>query len=285
MDKDFAVFILSHGRPDNVVTYKTLQKQGYEGKIYIIVDNEDETVEEYKARFGNMVIVFDKLAISKTFDAGDNFLDRRAVIYARNASFQIAKDLKLKYFLQLDDDYTSFQYKFDQNYKYRERKCYSLKELFSAFVKYLKSINALTVCMAQNGDFIGGAGNKMFAQRITLHRKGMNTFFCSTERDFQFIGRINEDVNIYTRLGYVGKLILTVPNVAITQKPTQKNKGGMSELYLDSGTYVKSFYPIMYCPSFVRIMAMGDKHKRLHHTIAWDNAVPKILSEKYRLKR
>lgn len=284
MNKDFAVFILSHGRPDKMITYNTLKKQGYKGKIYIIVDNEDETVNEYKARFGDLVIVFDKLAVSKTFDIEDNFKERRGVVYARNASFQIAKDLGLKYFLTLDDDYTSFQYKFDKNYQYRERKVYSLDLLFKAFIKYLKSIDALTVCMAQNGDFIGGGQNKRFAQHITLHRKGMNTFFCSTERRFQFMGRINEDVNAYVYLGYLGKLFLTVPNVAISQKQTQKSAEGMTNLYLDFGTYVKSFYSIMLCPSFVKIMAMGDKHKRLHHSIAWDNAVPKILDERYKLK-
>ena len=31
----------------------------------------------------------------------------------------------------------------------------------------------------------------------------------------------------------------TIPFVALGQKTTQKNKGGMSELYIDSGTYVK----------------------------------------------
>lgn len=282
---DFAVFILTHGRPDRVVTYSTLKKQGYTGKVYFIVDDEDQTLPEYKARFGDSVIAFNKLEISKTFDIEDNFKERRGVVYARNVSFEIARKLKIKYFLQLDDDYTSFVYKFTKTYGYKERRILNLDRLFSAFLKYYKSINALTLCMAQNGDFIGGKQNKNFAQRVRLHRKGMNTFFCSVERPFQFLGRINEDVNMYVYLGYLGKLILTVPNVAIIQRTTQKNAEGMTNLYLDFGTYVKSFYSVMLCPSFVRIMAMGDKHKRLHHSIAWDNAVPKIMDERYRLKK
>ena len=40
IDEDFAVFILTHGRADNVKTYKTLKRFGYTGKIYIIIDNE-----------------------------------------------------------------------------------------------------------------------------------------------------------------------------------------------------------------------------------------------------
>ena len=111
---DFAVFILTHGRPDNVITYNTLQRQGYTGPLYIIVDNEDKTIDQYRKRFGERVIVFDKAAIAETFDEGDNFHDRRAVVYARNASFQIARNLGLTYFLQLDDDYREFKYRIDE---------------------------------------------------------------------------------------------------------------------------------------------------------------------------
>ena len=62
-NKNFAVFILSHGRPDNVITYKTLKKLRYKGKIYIIIDNEDKTQKKYYKNFGNKVIIFDKKAI------------------------------------------------------------------------------------------------------------------------------------------------------------------------------------------------------------------------------
>lgn len=62
-----------------------------------------------------------------------------------------------------------------------------------------------------------------------------------------------------------------------------KNAGGMTDLYLDSGTYVKSFYSVMYCPSAVKVAVMGgDAEKRLHHNISWNNCAPKILRENYR---
>ena len=51
-NKDFAVFILTHGRPDNVKTLSTLKKCGYTGKIYFIVDNEDKTIEQYQNNYG-----------------------------------------------------------------------------------------------------------------------------------------------------------------------------------------------------------------------------------------
>ena len=61
--------------------------------------------------------------------------------------------------------------------------------------------------------------------------------------------------------------------------------GGMTELYLDSGTYIKSFYSVMYCPSSVQVGTLIDHrspHPRLHHKINWSRTAPKIISEKHR---
>ena len=41
----FCVFILSHGRPDNVITLNTLRREGYTGPWYIVIDNEDKKGE------------------------------------------------------------------------------------------------------------------------------------------------------------------------------------------------------------------------------------------------
>lgn len=281
----FAVFILTHGRPNKVITYNTLRKQGYTGDVYIIVDNEDKTLDQYRQRYGDKVIVFDKAAVAQTFDEGDNFNDRRAVIYARNASFRIARDLGLDYFLQLDDDYTDFRFKFTAGLIYQHRALISdLDRLFAAILEYYKSIPALTIALAQGGDFQGGADSSN-VDRLWLKRKAMNTFFCSTARPFQFVGRVNEDVNTYVALGNRGGLFLTVFNAAIQQQTTQAGAGGMTEMYLDTGTYTKTFYTVMYAPSCVKVRQMGNTYPRIHHNVKWDCAVPRILSETYRKAR
>lgn len=281
MEKDkFAVLILTHGRPHKVVTFHALRQQGYTGNIYIVVDNEDKTIEDYRERFGDKVIVFDKQAIAKTFDEADNFNDRRAVIYARNASFEIAKQLGLDYFLQLDDDYTRFNFKFTDEFVYTEQKIFNLDRMFATILEYYKSIPALTIAMAQNGDFIGGAKGGA-AEKVWLKRKAMNTFFCSTQRPFRFFGRINEDVNTYVTLGNRGALFLTLFNAAIIQQSTQQSLGGMTELYLNQGTYIKTFYTVMYAPSCVKVYQMGYMHPRIHHRIQWEDAVPRILREEH----
>lgn len=203
MRDDFAVFILTHGRPGKVFTYKSLLRSGYTGKIFIVVDNEDATVEEYRLKYGDKVIEFNKLEVSKTFDNGDNFGDRRAIIYARNACWKIAESLGIKYFVQLDDDYQIFAYKFNERIEYIEKRILNLDRVFNILLEFYLKVPALSVAMAQNGDFIGG-WQGAWGQEIKLRRKCMNTFLCSTERPFQFVGRINEDVNTYTSMALRG---------------------------------------------------------------------------------
>lgn len=277
---DFAVFILTHGRPNKVITYDTLRRQGYTGPVYIIIDNEDKAADEYRRNFGDKVIVFDKAAIAKTFDEGDNFNDRRAVIYARNASFQIARELGLKWFLQLDDDYTLFEYRINQNLEWPYGKdgssVKSLNEVFSRYLGYYQSIDAKAIAMGQGGDYRDGF---VFVWKWIRKRKCMNTFFCSVDRPFQFVGRINEDVNTYTWFQRLGNLLFTVPFVSMSQVQTQNNDGGMADLYLDTGTFIKSFYTVMYAPSCTTIRTMGLTHHRIHHHINWFDAVPCIVPE------
>lgn len=282
MRSDFAAFILTNGRPENVVTYDTLRKSGYTGRIFLLVDDLDETRARYVEKYGSEVVVFDKRAIAKTFDNGDNFYDMRAIVYARNAAFDVAEKLGVRYFVQLDDDYTSFQYRFDDQMQYAPKTLKNLDAVFSALLEFLMSSGADSIALAQGGDFIGGE-NSALAETVRLKRKCMNSFFCKTSRRFSFVGRVNEDVNTYTRLASTGKLFFTTNQVNLNQLQTQSNPGGMTELYLDSGTFLKSFYSVIYQPSSVRIGVLrGRAASRLHHQISWANTTPMILSERFR---
>lgn len=277
---DFAVFILTHGRPDNVITYKTLKKCGYTGQIFIVIDNEDDKADEYKKIFGEQVVVFDKLKKSKEFDTADLSDDRRAIVYARNACFDIAKEKGIEYFLELDDDYTGFMYRWAEKDKFCSKDIKNIDKIFDAFVEFLKNTKTKSIAFCQGGDFIGGADNDRYKQGLL--RKCMNSFFCSTEKKFDFLGRVNEDVNTYTCLGQRGELFFSYTGVMLNQKQTQSNKGGMTDLYLDSGTYVKSFYSVIFSPSCVKVSMMGDKHKRIHHKVNWECCCPKILNERWK---
>lgn len=279
----FAVFILTHGRANNVITYATLRRQGYTGQIYLMVDDEDKQIADYQKLYGSQVIVFNKQKAIDYTDSGDNFKKRNSVVYARNWNFVIAKELGIDYFLQLDDDYKEFCNTFDNDRNYiRHGKLEQLDKVCEAMVQFLIDANADSVCMSQGGDFIGGPGSNVakLASQGKFSRKAMNAFFMNTAKPFKFMGRINEDVNAYVALGNLGKLFITVPRIRLEQVTTQANAGGLTDIYLDLGTYVKSFYSVMYAPSCVKIAEMGVSSKRLHHMVKWKNAVPEIVSHK-----
>ena len=278
---NFCVFILSHGRADRVYTYKSVRKSGYTGPVFIVVDNEDDQVDEYKRRYGDeYVVVFDKLARAEKTDTPDLNQDRRTIIYARNECFDIAESLGYRYFLELDDDYTEFMWRYVEGWTLYNKQAKRLDDIFEAMLQFLDDSGALTVAFAQGGDFIGGAQASNFHKGLL--RKAMNTFFCDTEKRFAFVGRINEDVNTYTSLSNKGNLFFTYTQFMITQKTTQTNAGGMTDAYLDMGTYTKSFYSVIYSPQAVKIGEMGDKHKRIHHIINWDKCAPQILNQKWK---
>jgi len=280
MRDDFCMLILTHGRPDKVHTYKTLRRCGYTGKIYLVVDDMDKSLPRYQELYGDEVLVFSKDEIAPHMDSGDNF-PPRSVIYARNVSHALAEQVGCAYFMQLDDDYSRFLYKFNDELIYDERPMKNLNSILNIMIEFYEASGCTALAMSQTGDFMGGQ-NGSYAKKITLFRKAMNSFLCSTKRPFQFQGQLNDDVNTYTGGSRKGRLFFTVNMVALGQKQTQQNSGGLTDLYLDMGTYVKSFYTVMFEPSCCKVSDFGPKDRRLHHRLDWERIAPKIIREEHR---
>lgn len=286
-NRKFAVFILTHGRVDSVFTYETLRRAGYTGQIYLLIDDQDKQEAKYKKLYGNQVIVFPKEEAAKITDSGDNFKKRNSVLYARNWNFVVAKELGLTHFWQLDDDYSSFRWAANNHNQYiSDKTIKSLDLVLSACIEFLDDAKAHCVAFAQGGDFIGGEGS-LFGKKIAngdFSRKIMNSFLFCVDRPIKFIGRMNDDVNTYLERGRRGFLFITIPRLRLEQKPTQQNAGGLTEMYSEFGTYVKSFYSVMYAPSCVKVMDMGQSDRRIHHRVFWKHAAPLILDESAKKK-
>lgn len=281
MRNDFALLILSHGRADCVDTLNTFRRCGYTGRWYIIIDNEDSQHDKYVENFGeDHVIVFDKYKKSLEVETCDLPRDRKVVLFAREVCFDVANQLGLKYFLELDDDYTECSSRVVRGNGLMRIYTQDVESLIDETLDFLVKSHADCIAWAQDGDFCGGIGGSMFKNKVK--RKMMNAFFCRTDKPFHFLGRINEDVNTYILEGSRGKLFLTVYNVAINQRQTQKNVNGMTDIYLNHGTYIKSFYSVIVAPSCVKVGVMGQYHHRMHHKIEWNDAVPKIIREDWR---
>lgn len=275
--KDFCAFIITHGRPDNQVTYRRLMDRGYDGPLYFVCDDEDKTVPQMIEKFGeDKVLVFSKKDVKQYTDVCDNFGNMKVILYGRNVCFELAKKLGYRYFLELDDDYSSFGFRHDENLNWTYIGDRHIADTIDATLDFFKACEQITtVAWSQGGDHFGPVTTKP-------KRKAMNTFFCDTERPFLFKGTLNEDVNAYTEGGRRGQIFMTIMQYYISQETTQASDGGLTEMYLEVGTYVKSFYSIMCCPSAVKIAMMGTEHPRIHHRVDWNKCAVKIVREEHR---
>ena len=275
---DFAVFILSHGRADTITTYKALRDGGYTGRTYVVIDNEDDQEELYRQKFGDDIIQFDKRDYLEKTDLGDLDTDRRIGVFARNFIQDEAKRLGYKFHLQLDDDVHGFTYRFAQGKVLRALHCSHLDEVFSGMVEYMKETPITSLSFALSAYNMGGVDGSI---KDGMTRKTMTTFLMRADDVQYFHMRMNDDITTSLINGMRGKLYYSYLPIEVEVDKTQVKAGGMTDIYQKNGTYRKSFYSVMCCPSCVKVSAMGITDYRIHHTISWNNAVPKLLSERW----
>lgn len=277
----FCTFILSHGRPNNIKTLHPLLDAGnYSGPWCIIIGNEGPTAETCYQLYGRgRVIMFDKEAEARRLDIADNFvhMGRKAIAYARNACYGIAKNLGYTYFWQLDDGYYQFRYVANPAGKHVHHSIRHMDEALNAALDYYKSVPSLALLpWMQGGDLLGGNNSHSL---VRVARKAMNSFICSTGRPIKFRGRMNEGVNTYVSEGNRGKPIMMADRAGILQATTQSSGGGITELYKACGTHTKPMYTVMHMPSAVKVGMMHSSNPRIHHTINWNNCVPEIIRQ------
>ena len=292
--EDFAILILSNRRPDRVFTVETLKKKGYTGKWYVVVDDEDPTLEEYKKRYDEEhLVIFSKKEAEAKFDMMDNLPERNVVVFARNMCPTIARRLGLHYFAEFDDDYKDFTYRVPDGKILRAVAIpHDFDEVINAYIEFVETVSASqplfrTIAFAQSGEMLGGTHGSVWVAKYK--RKAMNTFFFKVpddpKDDVMFPGRINEDVNAYINDGKTGGLWFQLANINVNQLVTQYNKGGLTTAYKNLGTYVKSFYSVMLRPDSAKVAVLVTPGvKRIHHAINWENTVPKIVDEKWKKK-
>lgn len=276
-----AIFILTHKRPDRQITIATLSKSGYTGDIFLLCDDKDPTLPEYKKRYGSMVKTFSKEKYLGKFDLMTNVKRFDAVVFARNAVYDVARKMGLEYIVVMDDDYSVFNYSVDKTCFYKRTKVKDMDRLIKAHFRFLKSADLDVLAFAQGGDFVGGWNGNICKNNFRPLRKAMNTFFLRVSRPIAYPGIINEDSTMGVEVAKRGGVVLTNCLIQLEQTTTQAASGGLTDIYKHAGTYQKSFYTLMMSPSSTTVMyqhAVG----RVHHLIRGNNAYPKIISAEHK---
>ena len=277
------IYILSHNRPANIPTINALKRSNSKLKQYIVIDDTDPQIQQYKRLYDNLVI-FNKKEISKLVDTVDNFHIYGTPLYARRYVWEHAKNNGIDCFIMLDDDYHYFCFKYPYNGILKELVIQDIDKLFYKFFEL--NLPNLYLSFSQNGDYIGGKHNSLITKGFKF--KIMNCFFCFTDKMIPFKGTFNDDVNASLNLGLRGDIPLTIGGYSLHQENTQQFDGGMTDIYIEYGTYVKSFQSIIIHPTGVKIHLFTgsrhneQKHYRIHHKLFKNKIYPKILNEKYK---
>lgn len=276
MRSDFAVLILTHGRAHDQVTFHELEKRGYTGKAYLVIDDLDEQRAEYERLYGDSVIVFDKREYAKRVDTMTTEDELRSVVFARNAAYDIADDLRLSYFAMFDDDLSQFTFRYVKEGRLVSAPVTDFDALFESMVGFLETTGVTSLNIASSGALIGGLAG--------VYGNGMcwninQALVVRVSDRLKFVGILNEDMNALLIGKDVGQVMLEA--YAITKNSPQRgtNDGGLHSLYDDNKQYVRDFYSVIIDPSGLKVIVKRDgtslrKSKALLY--------PKIVSGRWR---
>lgn len=243
-----AIFILSNGRPDKVKTYDYL-KDSFSGDVYILCDDQDETLPAYKDKFGSKVIVFNKDEWVKKSDPMDNFNSKKSVLYARNAVFEIAAAMGYRYLVMADDDIKDLQFRYEQDGKLLAKPVSNLDKVIDYIVQLMNTTAISYFSFGTDKNFIGGVQNKNFQKKVI--DKVYNFIICKSGQQHSYKGIMNED-EIHNVISLsTGVLLKSLTAIQIVMEPVGKGEtGGNSETYKENGyySYTRNFYPIIACP-------------------------------------
>lgn len=276
-----AVFICTHGRPDAQHTLKTLRRAGYTGKIYLLLDDEDETYRYYHHNLDDCddILQFNKQYYIDTVDIGRSDAKRKAILYAKCACEDYSKHLDLDAFIIADDDITDFRFRYEQDGKLlTQYVTQNMDEIINSYYKFILDGNICMTSFGTNQMFMGGL--------ISDERKGefripYNFLFRNTSIPFKWISEMNEDtISVLAEHG--NKYMIQLPFIKLEMKELMAGaKGGMTEFYNQMTTGTRIGTILMYSPSNVKYIATA---KKITHAIKKDNAFPKLISSSIKHK-
>lgn len=284
------IFIVTHGRPDKQLTLGVLKKHNYLGKIFLVLDNTDKTIQQYIDNYGKEnIFVFNKNHYINTVELVSNKPKFACSLYARCACEDIAKKLNVRSFMIVDDDVLNFRIRFPENDKLISYKDFDLSEVFVGISEYMRNANIAAIgCAYEN---MAMSGVKMFSTDSLLKNRLLyNSVFRNGDLQFSWKADIFEDV-ISSVLGNIsGNVFLCLPFLQCTTEPTHviqfepktpiKLDGGSSEAYAEDGLKL-IFRGVICAPTHISLRAVVTKGVKNYQCIKRKN-FPKIISDKYR---
>lgn len=287
MRDDFAIFICTHGRPDKQLTMKMLMARGYSGKVYLVLDDTDKTVQEYIDVWGaENIYIFNKNHYINTCDTGNNIPYYKTILYAKNAVEDIAKSLGLSYFVIADDDIFNLRIRFPEENKLKSFKIFTLDNILEYYIDFMQDADLAILGFGT----MFYSGIKVLSPSCLMNlRVPFNFVFRRTTVPIDWKSSYGEDIITATFYQKFGYRMLVVPYVQIDMiAPGSGADGGMDQTYADRK------YGIFKCLLYFLMFSPGTTHLRSHmksrastkiNVVAaylQNKTFPKILSDSYK---
>lgn len=289
MREDFAVFIITYKRPNSQLTYDALKRCNYTGKIYFVVDNTDETIQQYIDNYGvKNVMVFDKnhYINSDEYDNGTNKAVFATALYARRAVEDIAHSFGLNVFVMADDDISDFIIRCPINNKLHRFPIKDFDTVLNLYFDLLQD-NVACVGFGMNRSYFGGVG-AFSPERLSKKVIPSNFFIRNANIPVKWTAwTFEDDITQYCSASD-GVLWFSVPYIQQISSAFAdvSGSGGNVELYQTSSHYEVCFTEVQYVPSAIKVKCKSLTDLMSVENTALirqqNNCFQKLVSDKYR---
>lgn len=203
MRNDTILFIITHQRAEKQLTLETLKKAKYKGKVRLVVDDEDNEINKYREKYGEILLEFNKQNLAENMDTHINKFPMGSALFARNACFLFAQKLGAKYYFICDDDIKCIKYKDSRGDKLQTSIVKDVDSVLEALVNYMDKTTIYSLGVPPDGAYIGGINDTV--------RKGVkwsivNFALCRTDKPVSYKSIMWEDMATLVRDLQVGNI-------------------------------------------------------------------------------
>ena len=289
MREDFAIIIPSYNRCDSINNniLKVLKEYNYSGRWYVVVDDSDPQLNEYKEKISdNHLYVFHKPDYYDYYDTCYNKKGVDAKLYPLAFIDDLVNDLDLNYYYIIDDDLNEFRV-------HMKRVDFNLDDVVGILINLMDNAKGID-CL---GFILSGAfssTNEFYNKNIVKYQLNGNYFFRYKNR-IKFMFHFNDERCTLIKNIEIGNLIFLIRlidlqfglhmGVDFFYSPNQKetNTGGCSNQYTYvtddflNYKYIEILGMLMVRPNYFSRILVSDKIKfNAHHK------APKIIDERWK---
>lgn len=289
MRDDFAVFITSYKRANNITTINSLKKSGYTGDWYVIIEDNDPEIELYKKNVPkDKLLIYNKKEQAKYYDSCDNFhiLD----VHTNSISVvpYFVKLLGYKYYYMAEDDFEGFYYKKLNGKKVEYKLILNIDEIFNMCIDFLNCSDKIVSISFKHINTINSITSSEYFDNSTFSYYGYNGFILDVDKPVKFNGTVCEDVFIHMNSYKQGLLTFTINPIKnlhvfyFDKKPKDRDNSGnnyVNSNFLNRELYF--LYVLLTFPNMVNLKIKNDTVLDFTY-MQQHKSIPKIIDERWK---